>query len=785
MELSFPARPRRAAGVLLAATTFALSAAPAFAQQAPTGVQVKQGQGFATVSWNAVEGATEYRIERTPLQGEEPAGEPVLVGRWLPDRYLGAPPTVNYTRELTFADSGFTLGQRYRWRVSAVVGETVGAPSAPVDGQTREPDGPAQFRTGFELSDGATWTVHQNELQVVQGIAAASERVRLESIGSTHEGRPMLLATIGYPRPKPVEQIADSPGVFIMCSVHGGERSGREACLMLLRELAFSDDPRIIDILSHATVLINPSANPDGQAAGRRTNTANQDLNRDSLLLRHPEAFAIADAIRRSQPELVIDAHEKGGGPDTDPSWSRSRIINAQLVSLGQEMTIGRLFRDGAGAGWSMRPYTGWANNNWEGFHHNMAGMKNMLGSLLETANATLPARPNAPSNSPAGQKRRVYTHLWSIQTLLDYHRQNLPAIQTVLAASKAANVANDSPVYLDGAYDDPYEVPFGVNEPFTVALEPFCGYRLSAEQYAHRATGALIAPLAGQTWTSNTVQARLAAHGVEVSQVGAGIVQVKLAQPLRPLLPYLLDPQLETPNRPAGLPNLSMTKAARLDDRRATVVIGETDTGVPNTVDAARCSINDLIADEQTWPSHGQFLVHVAAVADALAAAGTITADQRNRIVSAAGVEAEGTVSGSVPATLSLSINRPATFEPFVPGVDRTYTAGTTADVISTAGDALLSVADASPTGTGRLVNGAFTLQNPLMVAATSDGGTGSAPASIGGSAAPTPLLAYTGPRSNDSVTLAFSQAIGRAEPLRTGTYSKTLTFTLSTTQP
>ena len=159
---------------------------------------------------------------------------------------------------------------------------------------------------------------------------------------------------------------------------------------------------RIIDILSNATVLINPAANPDGQSVGRRTNTAGQDLNRDSLLLRHPETFALAEAIRDYEPDLFIDAHEKGGGPDTDPSWPRSQIINAGLVSLSQDITIGGSFRAGAQAGWSMRPYTGWANNNWEGWHHNMAGMKNMLGQLLETASSALPARPNAPSGSPS-----------------------------------------------------------------------------------------------------------------------------------------------------------------------------------------------------------------------------------------------------------------------------------------------------------------------------------------------------------------------------------------------
>ena len=33
--------------------------------------------------------------------------------------------------------------------------------------------------------------------------------------------------------------------------------------------------------------------------------------------------------------------------------------------------------------------------------------------------------------------------------------------------------------------------------------------------------------------------------------------------------------------------------------------------------------------------------------------------------------------------------------------------------------------------------------------------------------------------------MTIAFTQPIGATEPLRTGAYAKTLTFTLSTTNP
>jgi len=143
------------------------------------------------------------------------------------------------------------------------------------------------------------------------------------------------------------------------------------------------------------------------------------------------------------------------------------------------------------------------------------------------------------------------------------------------------------------------------------------------------------------------------------------------------------------------------------------------------------------------------------------------------------------GTVGGSVPATLSLTLGTPAAFGAFTPGFAKTYTAGTTANVISTAGDATLSVADPSATATGHLVNGAFSLPQALQAKATSPAGTGGALKDVGGSSAPTTLLTYGNPVSNDPVAITFSQAIGANDALRTGSYGKTLTFTLSTTTP
>jgi hypothetical protein len=140
--------------------------------------------------------------------------------------------------------------------------------------------------------------------------------------------------------------------------------------------------------------------------------------------------------------------------------------------------------------------------------------------------------------------------------------------------------------------------------------------------------------------------------------------------------------------------------------------------------------------------------------------------------------VDVPGGVGGTVPATLSVALGSVPAFAPFQPGVDNDYTVSTTATVTSTAGDAALSVVDPSADHPGHLVNGTFFLPSALQ--ARAGGGTF---ADLSGS--PLALRTWSGPVSNDAVALDLRQHIGRTDALRTGTYAKTLTFTLSTTNP
>jgi hypothetical protein len=104
---------------------------------------------------------------------------------------------------------------------------------------------------------------------------------------------------------------------------------------------------------------------------------------------------------------------------------------------------------------------------------------------------------------------------------------------------------------------------------------------------------------------------------------------------------------------------------------------------------------------------------------------------------------------------------------------------------VTTTTGDATLTVTDPG-TSPGHLVNGGFSLPGVLQARAVNAANPGSAFVPLAEtSGQPTQLLAWTGPVTSDAVTLGFRQSIGATDVLRSGTYSKTLTFTLSTTTP
>lgn len=506
--------------------------------------------GYATVAWRPVPGATEYEIVRQALDsGGQPSGEPVAVGLWRPNRQVRQ-------QAPTFADAGFVPGGRFAWRVRAVIDGAAQPWSATVSAVTVRPPGPEAFLTGFERRDGADYTSYDEELDWTRRIIAASPRVRTVALGQTPQGRTMHLFVIGLPAP-PTDVVAISAGptAGANCNVHGNEPSGREGCFMMIRELAFSDDPWVLDILRNATVLIVPSFNADGRANNTRGNSSGQDLNRDHARLTQPESQIFARFLRDYTPEVMVDGHEYGNANTCDlpflwPRHSNTAPTVHEISKTG--LVEGHLYDAGATDGWWGCPYPPRGIAGAQTFTR-VTGLKNMVTTLVEARSRGGASRPAETDDPSANRRRKAYSQLWAIRQALVFHRANRPAIAKAIADGIAFQESNTGPVVFHGDWDvtafpapHPGDTPppGGAPGPDDQLMTPPCGYFLTDAQYSAKLQDGGTLPEA--FWTSPGD--RLEAHGVRVEKRDGGWF-VRLSQPLRGLINILLDPQ--TPPAP------------------------------------------------------------------------------------------------------------------------------------------------------------------------------------------------------------------------------------------
>lgn len=524
---------------------------------APENLRVVQGDGFATLTWDPVDGAEEYQIERTEVGPDDTLlGAPVIVGVWRPNRQ-------SFQDVPTFADAGFTLGNRYRWRVRVtpdlalpVVSlelPTDPAYSAPVFATTNpefgDPAVPGQdLRTGWELAEAAQYTADTDEYAYTAALDAASDRVRVVELGRTVEDRPINMFVIGHPAPPATaEEISAGPAAMVNCNVHGNEPSSREACLILARELAFADDPRTVDVLSNVTVLIVPTINGDGRAANSRGNSTGQDLNRDHSMIRQPETRALAEAVRDYTPAAAFDGHEYGNSSTGDLPVMIPRHLNvAQPIwDTAKSFMEGVLYEQGSVDGWWYCPY-GCAGGATVGMSQetilrNTLGLKNTHAFLVEARSSGGSTRPDE-SNTSHNRRRKTYSALYTYQLYLDWFRANTEAIEQSAADAVAFNETNTGPIVWRGsrsleAFPAPHpgesppndEAPSGTLDPAP------CAYDLTDEQYNGARTD-------GPDGMVTTIAERMTSHGWTVEALADGGWRVPLTQAQRGLIPLLLD---------------------------------------------------------------------------------------------------------------------------------------------------------------------------------------------------------------------------------------------------
>lgn len=400
-------------------------------------------------------------------------------------------------------------------------GPAATAPGQPVD------DGPL---TGFEQRGGADWTTLAEERRFLHRVDALSDRVSISVAGRTLQGRRLDLVQIAA-GPRTPEQVASGSSVLIVCSQHGDEPAGREACLQLIRDLALDQSPATRRLLANSTVLVMPTANPDGRVADTRGNSEGVDINRDHLALQTREGRAVARIVRDYSPQVVHDAHEYGGAVDVYDRdlirlWPRNLNVDTDVRRLAIELADDYIDPAVEGEGYTTgeygilygpdgEPIAQVAGNEDERILRNTMGLKHSVGQLVESLVNDFDDDETETEN----KLRRVRTHTLSLMgtTALVLERRAELLTSTRAAAEEAAaeGAAGDKPFFFAGADND-------LPEPSSVDLTPPCAYTLTLDQFTD-------------------VRQVMALHGVEYTR-SDGVVRVSMAQAAQPLIPLLFD---------------------------------------------------------------------------------------------------------------------------------------------------------------------------------------------------------------------------------------------------
>ena len=263
----------------------------------------------------------------------------------------------------------------------------------------------AQFRTTPSYAQTLAY------LQRLQQTAPG--KIKLETFGMTPQGRPMtvVIASDDGSFTPDAARAAHKAVVLVQAGIHSGEIEGKDAGLMLLRDIAVSG--RYPHLLDHVVLIYIPVYNVDGHEHSSPYNRINQNgpesmgfrgqaqylnLNRDYIKAEAPETLAWLKLWQTWLPDFLIDIHTTDGADyqydltwytedphKLDPviaAWQRKLMEQAipAYEKLGHLASIYLEFKDGRD------PRKGIENfGSGPRFSTGYAALQNRPGLLIET----------------------------------------------------------------------------------------------------------------------------------------------------------------------------------------------------------------------------------------------------------------------------------------------------------------------------------------------------------------------------------------------------------------
>ncbi len=183
---------------------------------------------------------------------------------------------------------------------------------------------------------------YEETVAYLRRLTAAAPQLRMVSIGKSGEGRDIWMVVASKEQlfmPDALHR-SGKPTLLAQAGIHAGEIDGKDAGLMLLRDLR--PGGRLNGVLDRVNILYIPILNVDGheraskfgrinqrgpEVIGWRTNARNLNLNRDYMKLDTEEVRAVVNVLDKWQPDLYYDLHVTDGADyqyDVTFGWGHS-----------------------------------------------------------------------------------------------------------------------------------------------------------------------------------------------------------------------------------------------------------------------------------------------------------------------------------------------------------------------------------------------------------------------------------------------------------------------------
>jgi murein tripeptide amidase MpaA len=320
------------------------------------------------------------------------------------------------------------------------------------------------WTTPAEASDYARTPRYAETMAWFQRMDTASPALTMSVFGRSPQGRALnavVLSSDGIATPE-AARASGKPVILVQAGIHAGEIEGKDALMVLSRELLFGADRALLEPV---TLVLVPIFNVDGHERfgpynrinqngpaemGWRATAQNLNLNRDYMKADAPEMQAWLRLWQAWQPDLLIDLHNTDGADYQYPmTWAFETGPNIHgALAAWQRKTFDEAVKPAlAQAGWPVA------------FYVNMQNWDDLRAGLVEGVAAPRFSTGYAAASGHAGllleshmvkdHKTRALATLATLREVLRAVAANPAALKAAVAAADGERFDSDTPVPL------------------------------------------------------------------------------------------------------------------------------------------------------------------------------------------------------------------------------------------------------------------------------------------------------------------------------------------------